>query len=37
MPNWFDDGGNELDKPSESGGFDYYCDFDSASAIYNAV
>ena len=34
---WFDDDGNALPAPIESGGFDYYCDFDTASAIYNAV
>jgi hypothetical protein len=34
---WFDDDGNDLPEPIESGGFDYYCDFDTASAIYNAV
>ena len=34
---WFDDDGNDLDEPIESGGFNYYCDFDTASAIYNAV
>jgi hypothetical protein len=34
---WFDDDGNYLPEPIESGGFDYYCDFDTASAIYNAV
>ena len=33
----FDNDGNELPEPIESGGFDYYCDFDTASAIYNAV
>ena len=34
---WFDEEGNDLPEPIESGGFDYYCDFDTASAIYNAV
>jgi hypothetical protein len=34
---WFDEDGDGLLEPIESGGFDYYCDFDTASAIYNAV
>ena len=34
---WFDDEGNYLPEPIESGGFDYYCEFDTTSAIYNAV
>lgn len=31
---WFDDDGNDVDEPIESGGFDYYCDFDSPLRIY---
>lgn len=34
---YFDNEGNELSEPIESGGFDYYGVFDTASAIYNAV
>lgn len=34
---WFDDDGNDLPEPIESGGLEYYDEFDSPSAIYNAV
>lgn len=34
---WFDDDDNDLTEPIESGGFEYYGEFDSPSGIYNAV
>lgn len=34
---WFDDDGNDLPEPIESGGFDYYGEFGTASEIYNAI
>ena len=31
---WEDEDGNELDEPIETGGFDYYCQFDDSACIY---
>ena len=34
---WFDDDGNDLPEPIESGGLEYYDEFDSPSGLYNAI